>query len=97
MGQLDGNADALNGRPAESQLGNYYLVMADRRVDEAAHRVAGQIRIVSEINASGQSAERATELLRELQEELKELTERREAVRIELHGRHPPGDDEQAG
>jgi len=89
MGQLDGNADALNGGPAESQLGNYYLMMADRRVDEASRRVAEQIRIVSEINAAGGSSERATELLQELQQELKLLTERRDAVRLEvLHG-HP--------
>ena len=96
MGQLEGDADALNGRPGESQLGNYYLVMADRRVDEASRRVAEQIRIVSEINAAGGSPERATQLLQELQQELKLLTERREAVRLEvLHGH--PHEEREAG
>jgi uncharacterized coiled-coil protein SlyX len=93
-----GTGEALNGTAAEGNLSQYYLVMADRRVEEGARKVAEQIRVVSEINASGASAERATELLRELQQELSVLTERRETVRLELLHDRPPADEiKQAG
>jgi hypothetical protein len=96
MGQRDGHGDPLNGTPSEGQLGNYYLVMADRQVEEASRRVAEQIRVVSEINAAGGAPERATDLLQELQQQLKQLTERREAIRLEvLHGHQQ--DEREAG
>jgi len=94
-----GTGEALNGTAVEGNLSHYYyLVMADRRVEEGARKVAEQIRVVSEISASGASAERATELLRQLQQELSVLTERREAVRLELLHDRPPADEiKQAG
>lgn len=79
----ESSVNQLNGSAPEGEAGDYRLVMADRRVDEASRRVAEQIRVVSEIGATGDSSEQASNLLHDLQQELKLLTERREAVRLE--------------
>ena len=89
-----GSADRLNGVAAEDQPGDFNLMMADRRVEEASRRVAEQIRIVSEIEAAGETSERETALLQELQQELMLLTERREAARLGASADAPPQAEE---
>jgi uncharacterized coiled-coil protein SlyX len=76
-----GSANRLNGTAAETQPDDYSLILADRRVEDATRRVAEQIRIVSEIEAADQPSGSAIALLQELEQELKLLTEQREAMR----------------
>jgi hypothetical protein len=97
-GRNHGSADRLNGDAAESRHDDYSMILADRRVEEASHRVAEQIRVVAEIEAAGEPSETATELLQELELELKTLTERRETARREAcQGAQPETEGREAG
>jgi hypothetical protein len=93
-GRDHGATERLNGGDAEG-AGDYALMMADKRVEEASRRVAEQIRIVAEIEAAGEPSDRATEILQQLEQELKLLTERREAARLEAAT--GPAEEREAG
>jgi len=88
-------ADRLNGEAAGGRSNDYSLVMADRRVEESSRQVAEQIRVVAEIEAAGDSSAQATQVLQELERELKLATEQREKIRIEAS--QPAAEERQAG
>jgi hypothetical protein len=94
-GQDHGSADRRNGTAADGRHGDYSLMMADRRVEEASRRVAEQIRVVAETEAAGDPSDRATRILQELERELTLATGQRDAARLEAL--QPPAEEREAG
>ncbi|TMJ19430.1 MAG: hypothetical protein E6G92_06515 [Alphaproteobacteria bacterium] len=78
-----GQDHGSSGRIDDAAVEDYNLLTADRRVEEVSRRVAEQIRIVAEIEAAGEPSERASQILQELERELKLATEQRETARLD--------------